>query len=402
MAAATAKAEAGEFDTADSAMEWLDRHFDEIAERNRAVLMKQLEQGWARDRQPVATRPAVKSAPVAGAAGGALGVAPEVLRGLPGKGLKSDEVRRLVASLPATPEVRESREYGGAWVESPECGISIGFRAAGEARVVASVELFAEGVHGNAQYAGRLPHGLSWSDGRGDVERKVGRPPTSWGGGDRPLETTYRHLGVRFSFEAGPPRNPGLRLRSMFLSEPKAEAEPKAEDGEPATRPATAPAKGPATAPGKGPRVAFRLVEEGRAGGGAVGAADVEQLPAPAEQGERKTLPVRREVLLDESMIEQVSPTRLEEDSSRIALGITLTPEGGKRMVEASQRWPGRRVAVVVDGVVLVAAVINPGVSEELIIDLGDAGEEAVRSDMAGRLHAAAFALPERPSPGVP
>ena len=145
--------------------------------------------------------------------------------------------------------------------------------------------------------------------------------------------------------------------------------------------------------------MAFRLVEDGGKGGGPGEGPDVEQLPAPAETGERKTLPVRREVLLDETMISHVSPTRLGEDLSRFGLSITLTAEGGKRMEEASRRWPLRRVAVVVDGVVLVAAVINPGVSEQLVIDLG---EEAAHSDLTGRLHAAAFALPEGPSPPAP
>ena len=143
--------------------------------------------------------------------------------------------------------------------------------------------------------------------------------------------------------------------------------------------------------------MAFRLVAEVRK----TGDAGVDMLPAPREGGQAKSLAVRREVLLDEKDVAELAATALGDTYERVGISMTLTPAGARKLHEVSLAHRDRRLAIVLDGQVLIAATIREALPEHMVIDLGEDRDEIARADVAGRLHAAVFALsPRQPASG--
>ena len=63
--------------------------------------------------------------------------------------------------------------------------------------------LYAEGADGFSAFRGKLPHGLTLSDPRGDVESKLGPPERSSGGGELTFEAGYPPARNRRGVRAG-------------------------------------------------------------------------------------------------------------------------------------------------------------------------------------------------------
>jgi hypothetical protein len=74
-----------------------------------------------------------------------------------------------------------------------------------------------------------------------------------------------------------------------------------------------------------------------------------------------------------------VSSVEVEEAGILFRVVLHLTPEAGVRMGAATRPFPGRRMAVFLDGRVVAAPVIRFAVGETAVIDAGFSREEAYR-----------------------
>jgi uncharacterized protein (TIGR02996 family) len=99
-------------------------------------------------------------------------------------------------AIKGEPEV--DRREDSFWVSWKSEGLSLRFGLESFDFVV----LYAEGADGFNQFRGDLPWGLSFSDVREDVERKLGRPDISSGEGVIPFWAGYDRLGVMVSYRS--------------------------------------------------------------------------------------------------------------------------------------------------------------------------------------------------------
>lgn len=351
-----ARIEAGKFDEADVAIgELLDRSDEPL-------------QHWA-SREPAAHEGVP---PILADVQHLAGIPARVARGLLGIELRSDEVVRFVARLPGLPSVQE-HERGGR-VDSRDAGVSVVYR--GDRAIVRMIHLFAAGEDGHRQYPGELPEGLTFADTRADVERKLGRPFTSDG------ETTYlamypRH-GIEVAYEAGAPRDPAVRVRRLTMTAPVAGGDGVDE----------------AVAAGGGdggkPTLAFRLVVDDGDGDDPT----LELLTDPDAGVGGKRMLVSREVLLDAGAVAKVTRLPAGELGETGPILLEMTPEGAAQLGRLSAANLNRRLAIVLDGRVLIAPVIRSVVRDQVAIQCGADATDAETDDVLGRLHAAIHALP--------
>jgi preprotein translocase subunit SecD len=85
-------------------------------------------------------------------------------------------------------------------------------------------------------------------------------------------------------------------------------------------------------------------------------------------------IPVRREVLLDETAI-----AKMTYDKSERTIYLEMTPEGAQTLERVTRDNIGRKLAIALNGRVLVAPHINSAVSKAVAISLapGTGDEEA-------------------------
>lgn len=103
----------------------------------------------------------------------------------------------------------------------------------------------------------------------------------------------------------------------------------------------------------------------------------------PAASGvdalERETgqkLRLEATVIVDQRHVQEVSLTT-QPTSGSPAVSIRLTPEGGERMYACTSQSLGRQLAIVHDGVILMAPTIQSGVRDEITLTLGSRASEA-------------------------
>jgi len=72
-----------------------------------------------------------------------------------------------------------------------------------------------------------------------------------------------------------------------------------------------------------------------------------------------------------------------------------MTDDGAAKLKKISEANIGRKLAILLDGRVLIAPRIKTAIGKSLIVTIGLAGEERASSEMLGRMHAAVFTLPE-------
>lgn len=129
-----------------------------------------------------------------------------------------------------------------------------------------------------------------------------------------------------------------------FFTAPSAGAAPAIAANAPA--PATQPAASAHT-------IQFRLVRDHSSD------QPVDWLINSSNPGEGK-IPVLRDVLLDAADIAKVAPS--SDANGTLSISITMTPEGTRRLKEATTANIGRRLAIVVDGKVLIAPTIRSAI----------------------------------------
>jgi hypothetical protein len=288
------------------------------------------------------------------------------LMALPGTVLPSERYDRLMASLPGIPSALMTERM--LEVFDDEAGLTLNIARVPQ-RAVGSVTLHARGDSGSVQYPGELPHGLTFSDTRAAVEKKLGRPPasSSWLGY---FSADYPTLGLSIRYPEAAGRDGTITICQILVFAP----DPMGEE----------PEKGPARPQ---PRLAFRWVAPEGAGKGA----DVELLPDLSDPG-AAPLPVLREVLLDGRDVARVFPTQSRQ--GEFVIGLELTQEGARRMTALTTANIGRRLAVVVDGQIVFAPAVRGVISNSMVIDYGRDGEVSMLRKTLSRMQTAIFSLP--------
>jgi preprotein translocase subunit SecD len=117
------------------------------------------------------------------------------------------------------------------------------------------------------------------------------------------------------------------------------------------------------------PHLAFRLVAPAEADRDDPA---IEMLHDPFT---KQMIPVRREVLLDETAIAKVTYNKSDR-----TIYLEMTPEGAQTLERVTRDNIGRKLAIVLNGSVLVAPHINSAVSKAVAISLSpSAGEDEVK-----------------------
>ena len=85
--------------------------------------------------------------------------------------------------------------------------------------------------------------------------------------------------------------------------------------------------------------------------------------------------------LLKEPVIRNsdIAAVAVEETGSSFRVAIHLIPEAGTRMRAATREFPGRRIAILIDGKIVAAPVIRGTIGEDAVIDAGFSRDEAYR-----------------------
>lgn len=278
----------------------------------------------------------------------------------------ADRVNRFIALLPGLPEMVESPER--VWLHSREAGIELVIsRITGKGQ---SLHVHLQAGEGYAAYQGQWPMGLSSTDTRRQLERRFGQPGSSGGTKEIGYSAYYTKHGFSLTYSTDDMRDPKARLCEVSFRLPDPSA--------PATRPADT----------KASRLEFRLVVEKADPADR----DVEWLADP-DSPRRAEIAVRREVLLDgSSILAAFMVPAMDEQGDWVSL--EFTDEGGKKLEQISAQHSGRRLALVVDGQVVIAASIAGKMSKHLRISIGTRGDLRKQVDLGGRIHAAVFALP--------
>lgn len=278
-----------------------------------------------------------------------------------GMHIDSPEVQAFIDANLDNPERTELES--ALYLDSPGTGMSLGFSRAPDQ--LEAIHFYARDEK-YQQYAGELPFALSFSHRRRDVERLLGRPV--WSSDiDGELSVNYPRLGL--SIDYGPAeglRDPSASIAHVSLHEPE----------EVTLRHNSSPHH-------SAPRIAMRLVVQGRA-------SNAEALEARDEGDE--SLFVEREVLLDETSIAEVYPLELDREAGVFVVGLRMNDRGTERLQEISRLNQGRRLAVVLDGELLVAPMVMGELSEWVALNM--AGDFDHFHDVLGRLHAALNSLP--------
>jgi hypothetical protein len=286
-------------------------------------------------------------------------LSPSELTALIGQKLKSPAFAGVLASLPGLPRIvgRDS-----VVMTSEEGGISFWFD--GKTGLLQSINCYASGEAGANKYLGKLPFKLTMDDTRGEVESKLGLPPESM---SEIFEytATYPTLGVSIEY-FGPAYRMTVKIRRVTFRKPDSDGLP----------PVTA-AEG-----SKIPHLCFRLV------------ANADDPPNSAfdllDDADHKgrTVPVMRQVLMDERSIARVYMTTLNPDSKQEGIGMEMTDAGAEKFKEITTANPNRRLALVLDGKILSAPIIHGVITRFLTFDCGTSTVGEI-GHLCGRIDAA-------------
>jgi preprotein translocase subunit SecD len=133
------------------------------------------------------------------------------------------------------------------------------------------------------------------------------------------------------------------------------------------------------------PRLTFRFVTDDPA-------IPADELVDPTDKGGKRTLRLSREVVLDEGSVAMVDPSRLASDPPRLGVGLEMTEAGAKKLEQITGNNIGQKLAIVLDGQILIAPNIQSKIGKHVLITSGTDRESA---ELLGRIHAAVFSLPE-------
>jgi len=342
----------------------------------------------------------------------------ETLASLPGIATPSDELGRLFQSLPGLPCFTTE----GRLISLTDEEAGIGYSATWKPpAAVQSVKLFARGAFGCAQYRGVLPDGLLFSDRRGDVEKKLGRPDmsfTEWN-----LYTAiYPALGLEITYQNPSGRDPNNVIHHITVTKPDLTAQrPNVSRGSSSPRLTLRLVVDPVRGSGLGGAVAWGVAALAcvalivlvcvRVGwrwpvavtasvlclGGLLLAAylrsapDVEDLPLGHTGLYYEVL---RDAVVDERSIERVTVAIPSAGPRRASIEIHFTSDGAKALRRVSAAHIGRKLAIVLDGRIISVPVIDDTISNFVG---GSAADPSTTVDeawnLAGRLNAAVDAI---------
>jgi preprotein translocase subunit SecD len=117
--------------------------------------------------------------------------------------------------------------------------------------------------------------------------------------------------------------------------------------------------------------------------------AGLEQLPFIGPDGQTAMLSVQKTPVLDLADVESASVERKETPASEPRVRVVLTPQGRERFAEFTARAIHQRIAVMVDGKVCEAPVIQAKLTAPFIPVQCNVTEEQAR-ELAARINAAA------------
>jgi hypothetical protein len=296
--------------------------------------------------------------------------APDLLLKLLVTPAPSDDITRLYSSLPGIPFVSGTEEFFSVFDD--EAGIEI-TQELKPTRRLFSINFYARGVHGCAQYQGQLPHGPSFADTRADVERKLGRPPIIRGGAsDAPIYAVYPTLGLTVEYTRPAGSDPLNTISQIAALQPDPKGDPI-----------------PVTA-GPTPRVALRLVATDPS------AKDVDLIVDPSNIV-RGGIPVSRKVEIDESGIAVIYCVFATKPTETARLGIQMNDEGARQFKAITTKNNGRTLALMFDGRLIVTARINGPLPGSIALGLPNSPSTSEIVQLAGHMNAAVQALPEAP-----
>ena len=135
------------------------------------------------------------------------------------------------------------------------------------------------------------------------------------------------------------------------------------------------------------PRLQMRLVVNA--------ADDVDPFPDPYSPAD--TMHVDRAILMHEGHVEYARPTTT--DAGQPVVLVHFTDEGTALLDKITRQHDGQRIALILDGKVLLAPTIRGAIGADAIIDGGEKGfTPAEQRDLLRALHDAILRLPA-PSP---
>jgi hypothetical protein len=122
-------------------------------------------------------------------------------------------------------------------------------------------------------------------------------------------------------------------------------------------------------------RIQFRLVLGPNEKG------DAEELPSPEDPGTK--LRLAKQVVLNHAAIARAYPTAGE--GGAVVAGVELTEEGARQMNHVTRSSIGRRLAIVLDGKILMAPTIRGPIKRHLTMDGGTQGYSPEELDLVIR-----------------
>jgi preprotein translocase subunit SecD len=114
--------------------------------------------------------------------------------------------------------------------------------------------------------------------------------------------------------------------------------------------------------------------------------ADSEQLEMTSADGQAMVLNVQRVPLLDESYVQSAAAAQ-DSETGQVRIQIMLTPQGQKRLAEVTRQNLHRRIAVVVDGKLCEAPMIQAEITGGAVPIRGDFTQPQA-SELAARINA--------------
>jgi SecD-like export protein len=299
----------------------------------------------------------------------------ERLRSLMGRQISSPQVGDFIDSLTVTPGLGEYSTV--VFVNVPELGFDLSFKQPGGR--LQAVHLYGSGAGVRfGRYTGALPAGLAFGQKRIDVERRLGRPASFSGWIESGISAEYPNLKLLVQYDPGPVRNPRARLTVVTLIETP--AFPGAT-----TRPFGEPP----------PQLAIRAVLDEH------DPAPADRLADPNDPAGIVTLRVSRDAIVDQDAVTNARGVPDENDVDGWKIAIDLTPQGGRRLSQATKHLVGRRVAIVLGSHVLMAPVVRDPIGEHVMIDLGAEGKKQFPNELLRQMSIAMMSLPADNTPAT-
>lgn len=290
-----------------------------------------------------------------------------------GKPFNAPQIADITASLPGTPRVAT---YDDAmFIMSFEAGCDLSFHLP-DGKLQA-IHFFSDGSEGFDRYKGPLPFGLRFGEPRWQVEATLGKPDGLGAG-----FCSYDMLGLGVDYFSEAPRDPDNPVARITISSPR-----------PGVHRVAVP-------PGKPPFLTFRFVVSPAS----PESKDAQSMADPDDPSGKIQLLVSNEPILDENSIANVgliSPQMNLENLWQASL--TMTPEGGRKLKQATAGKIGQRIAITWAGRVLMAATIRDPLESHVMVDFGTNGTKQQCVELAAQIGAVIFSLPStQPSPNRP